>query len=67
MLAQPHIEQELEAWTTRSRTEGTYHEIMDSTVWKTMKTASGKKFFDPAIDDELHIGVTLSLDWSVTF
>ena len=47
----------LEAWMTRSRTEGMYHEIMDGAVWKTMKTASGKKFFDPAVDDELCIGL----------
>ena len=44
MLAQPHIEQELEAWMACSRSEGTYREIMDGAVWKTMKTATGDLF-----------------------
>ncbi|TDL17694.1 hypothetical protein BD410DRAFT_807179 [Rickenella mellea] len=60
------MEDALDAWRTREQQPGILRDIMDGEVWKTIKGADGKRFFDNDANrpdaDELRIGITLVFD-----
>ncbi|TDL16353.1 hypothetical protein BD410DRAFT_640761 [Rickenella mellea] len=60
------MEEALDAWRTREQQSGILRDIMDGEVWKTIKGADGRLFFDNNADrpdaDELRIGITLGFD-----
>ena len=45
-FSQPGIEQNLDGRRHRSNTEGTYRDVCDGEVWKTVVGLDGKLFFD---------------------
>ena len=69
MLANPAIEEEVEKSMDRmaSSEEGVYKNIFDGKVCKELPCKDGSLFFSPSDEvqesGELHIGVTLGVDW----
>ena len=67
MLAVPGMEDEMEAWRKKTRVQGTYTDIFDGEVCRTIKGVDGSPFFHPAAGvlepNELRIGVSLGADW----
>ncbi|KAF8578426.1 hypothetical protein K439DRAFT_1621346 [Ramaria rubella] len=60
------MEKEVESWQNISSMPGTYSRVMDGAIWQSVVGHNGKHFFVPRHDEELHIGVTSSLDWYVS-
>ena len=51
-------------WRLQAFSNGIYTDIMDGCIWRTMRGADGRLFFDEPDDKmEVRIGVTISLDW----
>ncbi|KAG1888361.1 hypothetical protein F4604DRAFT_1916278 [Suillus subluteus] len=65
-LARGENEQACTSWKSRLTVPGELKDISDGEVWKTIQGPDQKPFFsDPDDDEELHIGVTMSLDWYI--
>lgn len=65
-LARGENEQACTSWKSRLTVPGELKDISDGEVWKTIQGPDQKPFFsDPDDDEELRIGVTMSLDWYV--
>ena len=66
IIMQPGLEDILESWRNYEHTDGEYRDISDGKVWKSLKGADGKPFFDrsPERDgaNELRIALTLGFD-----
>ena len=64
MLAVPGMEDEMEAWRKKTRVQGTYTDIFDGEVCRTIKGVDGSPFFHLAAGvlepNELRIGVSLA-------
>ena len=49
---------------TWTQIDGEPRYMQDAKVWKTMKDTNGKLFFfGPHVEEEIHLGVSFSLDW----
>ncbi|KAK7035079.1 hypothetical protein R3P38DRAFT_2518789 [Favolaschia claudopus] len=56
----------MSSWKTRVQVPGELRCMQDGEVWKTLKGADDELFFHgPSAEDEIRVGVTLSLDWYV--
>lgn len=66
LLARDGMEDDLDSWRYVRRRDDRLVDIMDGRVWKTLKGADGRFFFDNspnrADPDTLYIGVTLGYD-----
>ena len=65
LLSQPGMEDEMDRWKTDPPRKGRKREMYHGRVWDELRTHDGEAFFDPDQEDELRIGLTISLDWSV--
>jgi hypothetical protein len=63
LLPQIGVEEALDAWRRRHVEVGWLRTIMDANIWKELKDRDGAQFFGHRNDDELRLGVTLSMDW----
>ncbi|KAF8834588.1 hypothetical protein BDN67DRAFT_914663, partial [Paxillus ammoniavirescens] len=65
-LASAENENACESWRHRTTKPGELHDISDGQVWQNAQGTDGKSFFSKTDSfDELHISVTMSLDWYV--
>lgn len=62
-LLQEGIVESLETWRGDISEDCILRTIMDGRLWKEIKGPDGLPFFAHREDDELRIGVTLSMDW----
>lgn len=66
-FAVPGLEDAVDDWRKKVRTEGIFEDIMDGRVCKEVKGPDGLPFFHHGLaempDGELRIGVTLGIDW----
>jgi hypothetical protein len=63
-FTRPGMVHAINAWKTRVIVPGELKSIQDGNVWKTIEGPDGNAFFsDDEDDDEIRLGVTLSLDW----
>lgn len=71
ILSIPGVEAMLDAWRLKPRTSHRYTDIFDGAVAKELKAHDGSPFFQNGGEDgpqgELRIGLTLGLDWLVTY
>ncbi|KAG2335796.1 hypothetical protein BDR05DRAFT_953815 [Suillus weaverae] len=57
-------EESCSSWKSHSTAPGELKDISDGDIWKTINSPDMRPFFlDPQDDGELHIGVTMSLNW----
>jgi hypothetical protein len=64
MLLVPGFEKSLQLWKDVTRTPGIYHDIHDGAVCKEILGPDGKPFYcKQPHNNELRIGLSLSLDW----
>jgi hypothetical protein len=65
-LARGENKQACTSWKSCLTVPGELKDISDGEVWKTIKGPDQKPFFsDPDDNEELRIGVTMSLDWYI--
>ncbi|KAG2742653.1 hypothetical protein P692DRAFT_20879248 [Suillus brevipes Sb2] len=65
-LARGENEQACTSWKSRLTVPSELKDISDGEVWKTIQGPDQKPFFsDPDDNEELRIGVTMSLDWYI--
>lgn len=71
MLCIPGVEDEMDLWRKQARTPGIYEDFFDGRISREIEGPDGLPFFRPgtspdsAPDNELRVGVTLGVDWSV--
>lgn len=68
ILAVPGMEELVEGWRTKSRAPGTYQDNFDGRICRELQGPDGRLFFEnplPTQCNELRIGLTLGVDWSV--
>ncbi|KAF8131720.1 hypothetical protein K438DRAFT_1788225 [Mycena galopus ATCC 62051] len=69
MLAVPGIEEEMDWWRTKGRTEGVLEDFFNGRISKEIEGPDGLPFFRPGDstgsgpDNELRVGLTLGVDW----
>jgi hypothetical protein len=64
MLLVPGFEKSLQLWKDVARLPGVYHDIHDGAICKEILGPDGKPFYcNPPLNNELRIGLSLSLDW----
>lgn len=70
MLAVPGVEEACDGWRKQHRTPGTYNDNFDGKICQELPAFDGQPFFrnlpqdvDSGPDGELHIGLTLGVDW----
>jgi hypothetical protein len=60
----PGMFRAVNAWKTRMRIPGEMRCMQDGAVWSTIRGVDNELFFyGPGSEDEIRLGVTLSLDW----
>lgn len=60
----PGMFRAVNAWKTRMRIPGEMRCMQDGAVWSTIRGVDNESFFyGPGSEDEIRLGVTLSLDW----
>ncbi|KAK6987671.1 hypothetical protein R3P38DRAFT_2574601 [Favolaschia claudopus] len=60
----PGMFRAVNSWKTRVQVPGEMRCMQDGAVWDEMRGADGQRFFyGPSAEDEIRLGVTLSLDW----
>jgi hypothetical protein len=63
-LARAEIEKACDSWKRRARVPGKINDISEGRIWTSLKDKEGNLFFSKdSASEDLHLGITLSLDW----
>ncbi|KAG1781452.1 hypothetical protein EV702DRAFT_1192945 [Suillus placidus] len=63
-LSHAEIEKACDSWKQQARVPGKINDISEGHVWSSLKDKEGNPFFSrDSASEELHLGITLSLDW----
>jgi hypothetical protein len=62
-FARPKMVRVVNAWKTRRIVDGELNTIYGGNVWQAIEGPDGTPFFSGDANQEIRLGVTLSLDW----